>query len=91
MVATLVLEASAEMRVGSSPTWGTKFRECGVMVATGDLKSPVFGRAGSTPATRTIIRIVSSVGRAPPLQGGCRQFEPVTIHQTCPCSLMVKK
>ncbi len=24
MVATLVLEASAEMRVGSSPTWGTK-------------------------------------------------------------------
>jgi hypothetical protein len=23
------------------------------MVATGDLKSPVFGRAGSTPATRT--------------------------------------
>jgi len=23
MVATLVLEASAEMRVGSSPTWGT--------------------------------------------------------------------
>ena len=25
MVATLVLEASAEMRVGSSPTWGTKY------------------------------------------------------------------
>ena len=25
------------------------------MVATGDLKSPVFGRAGSTPATRTKI------------------------------------
>jgi hypothetical protein len=24
------------------------------MVATGDLKSPVFGRAGSTPATRTM-------------------------------------
>ena len=24
MVATLVLEASAERRVGSSPTWGTK-------------------------------------------------------------------
>ena len=25
MAATLVLEASAERRVGSSPTWGTKF------------------------------------------------------------------
>ena len=25
MVATLVLEASGEIRVGSSPTWGTKF------------------------------------------------------------------
>ena len=24
MVATLVLEASGEIRVGSSPTWGTK-------------------------------------------------------------------
>ena len=27
MVATLVLETSAERRVGSSPTWGTKLRE----------------------------------------------------------------
>ena len=27
MVATLVLEASAERRVGSSPTWGTNMRE----------------------------------------------------------------
>ena len=26
MVATLVLEASAEMRVGSSPTWGTTLK-----------------------------------------------------------------
>ena len=25
MVATLVLEASGEIRVGSSPTWGTNF------------------------------------------------------------------
>ena len=29
MVATLVLEASGEIRVGSSPTWGTKYREYG--------------------------------------------------------------
>jgi hypothetical protein len=28
--------------------------DCGVMVATGDLKSPVFGRAGSSPASRTM-------------------------------------
>ena len=27
MVATLVLEASAERRVGSSPTWGTKLMD----------------------------------------------------------------
>jgi hypothetical protein len=27
--------------------------ESGVMVATGDLKSPVFGRTGSTPVSRT--------------------------------------
>ena len=26
MVATLVLEASGEIRVGSSPTWGTKLK-----------------------------------------------------------------
>ena len=32
MVATLVLEASAEMRVGSSPTWGTKYWSVGRMV-----------------------------------------------------------
>jgi hypothetical protein len=25
-------------------------------------------------------RTVSSVGRAPPLQGGCRGFEPLTVH-----------
>ena len=115
MAATLVLETSAERRVGSSPTWGTKLREwckgshrrlkisrlracgfdsrlshqisgvsimdntvgfypsdgssilsrrtklikhsnlceSGVTVATGDLKSPVLGRAGSIPASRT--------------------------------------
>ena len=73
MVATLVLETSAERRVGSSPTWGTILKhivcvnrgsvvdsvfqygkcESGVKVATGDLKSPVLGRAGSIPASRT--------------------------------------
>ena len=30
--------------------------ESGVMVATGDLKSPVFGRTGSSPVSRTIPR-----------------------------------
>ena len=32
MVATLVLEASAVMRVGSSPTWGTTYSELDELV-----------------------------------------------------------
>ena len=37
MVATLVLEASGEIRVGSSPTWGTKL-VCGYgVMVTRDL------------------------------------------------------
>ena len=33
---------------------------------------------------------VSSVGRASPLQGECRRFEPVTSYQTSSCSLTVE-
>ena len=29
-------------------------------------------------------RVLSSVGRAPPLHGDCRRFEPVSAHQHCP-------
>ena len=38
------------------------------------------GVQGSSPWWRTICR-VSSVGRAPALQAGCRRFEPVTWYQ----------
>ena len=27
-----------------------------------------------------LVRAFSSVGRAPPLQGGCREFEPLNAH-----------
>ena len=53
MVATLVLEASGEIRVGSSPTWGTKICERGGMVYTADLKSAAFGIEGSSPSAHT--------------------------------------
>ena len=51
------------------------------------------GRAGLPwiqAPQKVSIWIVNSVGRVPALQAGCRQFEPVTIHQFRPCSLMVK-
>ena len=54
MVDTSVLEADVERRASSSLAWGTKQCECGEMVYSGDLKSPVARHAGSSPATRTI-------------------------------------
>jgi len=36
---------------------------------------------------RIIIRVISSVGRASPLQGEGRQFEPVITHQVRYCDL----
>jgi hypothetical protein len=48
-------------------------------------KTPPFhgGYTGSNPVrvTKQNTRVISSVGRAPALQAGCRQFEPVIAHQ----------
>ena len=60
MVATLVLETSAERRVGSSPTWGTNLRVWWNLVTTADLKSAAERLPGSSPGTRTSFRIGSA-------------------------------
>lgn len=41
-------------------------------------------RSAATELVRRYDRALSSVGRAPPLHGGCRRFEPVTTHQKTP-------
>ena len=67
MVATLVLEASGEIRVSSSLTRGTKVLQqyvclSDVMVAMRDLKSLPDRGAGSSPASGTKFKcLVSSV------------------------------
>jgi hypothetical protein len=69
---------------------GRRFKSCysdqqcpsGGMVDTGDSKSPASRRVGSNPTSGTTKKwIFSSVGRAAPLQGVGRRFEPVKIHQ----------
>ena len=48
-------------------------------------KTPPFhgGYTGSNPVrvTKQNTRVISSAGRAPALQAGCRRFEPVIAHQ----------
>ena len=46
-------------------------------------KTPPFhgGNTGSNPVWVTKTRAISSAGRAPALQAGCRQFDPVIAHQ----------
>ena len=39
------------------------------------------GKVGQSTYEKLDQRIVNSVGRVPALHAGCRQFEPVTIHQ----------
>ena len=78
LIAQLV-EQSAVNRsvVGSSPTQGARWR-VGQAV-----KTPPFhgGFMGSNPIRVTILfRAISSAGRAPALQAGCRQFDPVIAH-----------
>ncbi len=43
MVATLVLEASAERRVGSSPTWGTILKHIQIRPLVGEIATSVEG------------------------------------------------
>ena len=43
MVATLVLEASGEIRVGSSPTWGTILKHIQFRPLVGEIASSVEG------------------------------------------------
>ena len=47
-------------------------------------KTPPFhgGYRGSNPLRVTIFWAISSAGRAPALQAGCRRFDPVIAHQT---------
>ena len=61
---------------GSSPVRGARWR-VGQAV-----KTPPFhgGFMGSNPIRVTIFRAISSAGRAPALQAGCRQFDPVIAH-----------
>ncbi len=64
---------------GSSPSWITKIlRPVGQAV-----KTPPFhgGIKGSIPLRVTKIWAISSAGRAPALQAGCRRFDPVIAHQ----------
>ena len=47
------------------------------------VKTPPFhgGIKGSIPLRVTKLRAISSAGRAPALQAGCRRFDPVIAHQ----------
>ena len=75
------VEQSAVNRsvVGSSPTRGANFISWPVGQA---VKTPPFhgGIPGSIPG-RVTTWTISSAGRAPALQAGCRQFDPVIVHQ----------
>src|SRR5665647_40222 len=78
-IAQLVeLPAHNRLVPGSSPGRPTIF---GPLVKRS--KTPPFhgGNRGSSPLGVTIIRAISSAGRAPALQAGCRRFEPVIAHQ----------
>ncbi len=46
------------------------------------VKTPPFhgDNGGSIPPRVTILRGISSAGRAPALQAGCRRFDPVILH-----------
>ena len=52
MVATLVLGTNVERRVGSSPSFGTKY-QCGVTVAAVVSKATLERGVGSIPTTDT--------------------------------------
>ena len=75
-----LVEQSAVNRsvVGSSPTRGANF----IWPVGQAVKTPPFhgGIPGSIPG-RVTIWTISSAGRAPALQAGCRQFDPVIVHQ----------
>ena len=62
MVATLVLEASGEIRVGSSPTWGTKFGVEASMVMQWTVNPPPSGTPGSIPGYSTKLGNVAESG-----------------------------
>jgi hypothetical protein len=51
------------------------------MVATGDLKSPVFGRTGSSPVSRTILQTSQRAGVIP-LEALCRDTHLLWISCT---------
>ena len=70
--------------VGSSPTRGATW-PVGQAV-----KTPPFhgGIRGSIPLPVTIIRSLSSAGRASALQAECRRFDPVSDHHF-PCNLIL--
>ncbi len=74
------VEQSAVNRsvVGSSPTRGANF----IWPVGQAVKTPPFhgGIPGSIPG-RVTTWTISSAGRAPALQAGCRQFDPVIVHQ----------
>ena len=75
-----MVEQSAVNRsvVGSSPTRGANF----IWPVGQAVKTPPFhgGIPGSIPG-RVTTWTISSAGRAPALQAGCRQFDPVIVHQ----------
>ena len=75
-----LVEQSAVNRsvVGSSPTRGANF----IWPVGQAVKTPPFhgGIPGSIPG-RVTTWTISSAGRAPALQAGCRQFDPVIVHQ----------
>ena len=75
-----LVEQSAVNRsvVGSSPTRGANFISWPVGQA---VKTPPFhgGIPGSIPG-RVTTWTISSAGRAPALQAGCRQFDSVIVH-----------
>lgn len=83
-----LVEQSAVNRsvVGSSPTRGANF----IWPVGQAVKTPPFhgGIPGSIPG-RVTIWTISSAGRAPALQAGCRQFDPVIVHHIKRSSLMI--
>jgi hypothetical protein len=70
----------------------TAERCSGLLAQLGEHRPYKAGVTGSNPVQSTITftliiqRIVSSAGRAPPLQGGGHWFEPSTIHQSITAS-----
>ena len=76
-------------RVGSNPVsrvripYSPYFVEFLVWPVGQAVKTPPFhgGIPGSIPG-RVTTWTISSAGRAPALQAGCRQFDPVIVHQS---------